>query len=115
MSDFDTILGSVSGVWLDELGGESIVYKPKGGTARTIRALVSRQPDQTAPEAQQMRRPVIEVEVANHPTTGIDAADAGLIGGTITLAIRRGGEATAIVIQAPNPIGTDAGMVRLKL
>lgn len=94
---------------------EEVTYKPRTGTARTIKAIVSREQDQQIPEAPQMREPGIVVDVANDAATGIAADDANMIGGRISVALQAGGTTVDLAIRAPNPIYSDAGITRINL
>lgn len=69
--------------------GESVVYRPKGGTARTISAVVFRLLPQ-AQEDENRSLTVFEVHVANSSTTGIAASEINLGGDEIDLADRVG-------------------------
>lgn len=89
--------------------GEDVVYTPRGGSARTVKGLVRRTPH--APDG----GPVITIDVADHATEGIEPDDTGLIGGSIAVAIRLGQTAATFVIEQPNPVEQDAGMVRIAL
>lgn len=69
--------------------GESVVYRPRGGTARTISAVVFRLLPQ-ANEDENRSLTVFEVHVANSSTTGIAASELNLGGDEIDLADRVG-------------------------
>lgn len=69
--------------------GESVVYRPRGGTARTISAVVFRLLPQ-ANDDENRSLTVFEVHVANSGTTGIAASEINLGGDEIDLADRVG-------------------------
>lgn len=68
---------------------ESAPYRPKGGTARTISAVVFRLLPQVN-EDENRSLQVFEVHVANNSTTGIAASEINLGGDEIDLADRVG-------------------------
>jgi len=72
---------------------ESIVYTPYGGTARTITALVDRQPPSLSLEAPSPR---LRIRVLNDATYGIEGKALDKLRDTVTLAEIAGGAAVAM-------------------
>jgi len=72
---------------------ESIVYTPTGGTARTITALVDRQPPSLSLEAP---APRIRIRLLNDATAGVLAESLNTLRDTLTLAEKAGGTAHAM-------------------
>ena len=70
---------------------ETVVYTPRVGDARSISAVVDRQPIQPLSETPQGLRPLVPVHVANDAITGIAAADLDTGGDTLTFPERIGG------------------------
>jgi hypothetical protein len=94
---------------------ESVTYTPHNGTARTINALVERNADRFPRQFKEARMPALMIYVSNDATTGIEPDDVSMIGGTVSVSVRKGGTAEALMIQRPNPITQDAGMVGIAL
>jgi hypothetical protein len=98
--------------------GESVIYTPLRGTARTISAIVTRDMDAPISEiggGNPGNSPRLVVEVRNDGTLGIVSSDTALIGGTISVAERVGQTAKALTIRPPNPFYHDAAIVRIHL
>ena len=103
--------------------GEDVVYTPSGGTPRTIKADVDRNPPAGIAEAPQGGvAPVAIVEVANRQSStttdtdgvgGISSSELNCGGDTLTLARRVGQTATARPIT--RLVGHDAGMLKLEV
>ncbi|HYE19918.1 MAG TPA: hypothetical protein VEA69_15825 [Tepidisphaeraceae bacterium] len=109
---YDLNFSESAGWAVDGMGGESIVYSPKTGAARTITAIVERH----APEQFDAGGPMfsaITITVRNHATSGILATSINWGGDTVTLAATKGGTAAAYLLVGPAPISQDAGMVTL--
>lgn len=97
--------------------GEEVTYTPKGGTGRTIWAVVNREPVQAIGEMQKGRSPRFTVWVLIDSTVatygGIDADEINTGGDTITLAERYGNAGVARPVG--NVLDTDPGMMKLEL
>jgi len=74
--------------------GETVTYKPSGGTARSIVALVNREPYGPVPESQQESRSVCHVTVQNSATLGIAYSELNIGKDLLTFARRKGGTST---------------------
>ena len=89
--------------------GESVVFTPRStGTARTIKALVTRHP----PEAvgrNGVKLPRMEVSVRNHATLGILLTSLNTGGDVLSVAYRKGGTAEEFLVQQPH--SQDSGML----
>lgn len=81
--------------------GEEIVYKPYGGLARTITAIVNRSPPTPPPGATEGVVPKLTVTVENHATRGILLSDYDTGGDLVELAVRAGGTAEERTIGHP--------------
>lgn len=91
---------------------EVVTYKPRGGTARSINAVVLREQITVLAEDGDTVAPVWQVHVANDSTYGISSAELNLGGDKITLPPRDGKDAedrsiTQLMIQ-------DVGMLVLE-
>ncbi len=90
---------------------EEIVYQPKNGSPRTIKAIVDRQRISPDGETDRTLQNQIEIRIANHATYGVDAINRG--GDTVILPERVGGvETTYAVVDI---LGEDEGMWNLLL
>ena len=92
---------------------EKVVYRPRSGSPRVVRALVHRQPPEGMPEGAGGLAPILTVDVCNDPVDGIDAAEADTGGDRIELAWRKGGDMEDRSIA--RVISHDAGNVRLEV
>jgi len=72
-------------------GGESVSYVAKDGTARSINAIVFRNPPAEVPGTKVGSSPLIRVFVRNHATHGITSVNTG--GDKLLIADRYGGPA----------------------
>lgn len=99
----------------DGIGAEAIVYRPKGGTPRTINAVVTRNPPQDSSAG--IVQPLLEISVANHATLGISSADVDYGGDSVTLSDRIGGPTRSYKLHRPSTGQTDhdAGMLTVEL
>jgi len=80
--------------------GESVIYTPTGGgSARTITALIERQEAEVSATGRGTQVP-IRVQVANDSTSGITTNEVVVNGDTLTLAVRPGETAQALLISA---------------
>ena len=77
--------------------GESVTYTPLGGVARTITAVIDRDPP--ADPSGKVPRPRMTALIQRHATRGTTSINSG--GDTLTLAYRIGGTAEAFLIGAP--------------
>ena len=89
---------------------ESIVYTPTGGTARTITALVDRQPPSLSLEAP---APRIRIRVLNDATLGIEGKSLNHLRDTLTFAEIAGG--TAHVQPTGQMVYSDADEIVLEV
>ena len=70
--------------------GESVIYRTRSGTARTINAVVFRQTAEVISEDENRVVPVFEVHVINNSSTGIATSEIDLGGDTLDIADRVG-------------------------
>lgn len=93
-------------------GMESITYTPRNGTARTINAVVNRNPPETA--AGNGLKPSMTITVANHATLGIDITTFNAGGDYVTLGTDTGDTTKRICLHG-KPITQDAGMLTFEV
>lgn len=93
--------------------GESVVYRPRTGAARTIRAIVDRQSYAAIPGLSQGIGPNVTVHVLNSATLGISSTELDTGGDKMDVALRLGKTAETRVIA--RLVGHDAGMLDLEL
>ena len=95
--------------------GESVIYKPRNGTARTITAIVIRNsPAELGPNG--LKVPRMVVKVPNHATLGISSAEINYGGDRLNVDYRKGGIAEDFSIHKPDGEEVhDAGMLTLIL
>ena len=112
MGLLDDVLASDAQFIVDTDGfGESIVYTPRGGSARTVNAIVVRRiPGQLDEAPSESLAEDIEVHIRNHDTEGVTRVNLG--GDMVTLA-RRIGE-TPVELQVYQIIDHDTGMWHLR-
>lgn len=84
---------------LDQFG-ESIVYAPYGGSARTISAIVRRAVPEPVPgvSSGRLSATVLTITVWNDTTSGIGNAEISAHGDTVTVAVREGDTPRALPI-----------------
>lgn len=92
--------------------GESITYKPFGGTNRTVAGVVVRSVDQS-PNSPRVRM-IIRITVANDSTTGISINDIDFSRDRVSVPTHKGGTAVDRAI-VPDIKKQDAGMITLEL
>lgn len=114
MSDFfnDVLQDDAAGFL--ELGGEDVVYRPRGGTPRTITALVDRPQPVYVGSGQNVIARKLSITVANDATTGVDAATLDVTGDSFDVADKPGKARTTRKISGDVPT-VDAGMITLNL
>lgn len=113
MGILDDILAADAQAFADAdlmVGSESVTYTPRGGTAVTFDANVSRDVPILA-DSGDGYVPSIQVFVRNHATLGVTSVNTG--GDTVTIAERRGG--TARTHQVREVLEQDAGGWLLRL
>jgi phage-related protein len=118
MSIYDSVEAGISAPsWFDAdaLGAETVVFTTVDGVARTVWAIVDRNPPAVMAQSGEAYMPSLVVECANNAVTGISTATDSIIGATITVAGRQGKTAQVFTIRQPNPIAQDAGGVRIAL
>jgi hypothetical protein len=93
--------------------GESVVYYPRGGTPRTITAIVDRDPPQSGGDFDEHRGPRFSIEVANDQQDGIASECIDIGGDRVEFAQRKGG--TAVKMSIVRIDDQDAGMLRLEV
>lgn len=117
MVSFDQMIASSASVFTGTFG-ESVVYTPAGGAARTILAVVDRSPQATITEAGVVT-PQLRISVRNHATLGVLASAVNQHGADkVSVAIMQGGTPVSLGVYLPPPgaPGTqDAGMIVLDL
>jgi hypothetical protein len=107
--------GDMKNVFLPDFG-EDVVYTPRNGAPRTIKAIVRRNPPAYVGSNGQPVAPIAEIEVANSATTGISSAELDTGGDAVTVAPRIGGTARAMPVHLPqNGESHDVGATRLEL
>lgn len=113
MGTLDTQLSTEAADFLADFG-ESITYTPDGGSAKSITAVVDRNPLASVPTAgRAVARNLVQVTLANHATTGVTAIKEGF--DTVALKLRRDDAATTtLVIRRVIEAESDAGMWRLE-
>jgi hypothetical protein len=78
--------------------GETVTYRPYGGTARSITAIVERDDETDVDVASNVTAPLITITVANSATAGISATEIKVGADQIDVADRPGKTATSRVI-----------------
>ena len=115
MSRFDDLLGDTSHVFLDAFAeGQMVVYRPKGGLPRSIRAIVDRpvpQPVEHGPRGVAVK---VTLTVANDPVTGIDSRTFIAGGDTVDVPLVFGGPLVNCQFAKDRP-AEDAGMLTLQV
>lgn len=91
---------------------ESVVYRPLGGSSRTINAVVIRQLAELISDDENRVVPVFEVHVINETCTGISTAELNLGGDRIDIAERVG--KTPLPRSIVQIIDQDEGMLVLQ-
>ncbi len=112
MAFSDTLTNDATDVFLKEFA-EDVVYTPSGGTPRTIKAVVRRQPFTQLAEMTGIERPIFVVWVANNGTTGILSQSLETSADTLTFSILEGGTPEALKIQ--RILHQDDGMMALEV
>lgn len=104
---------------LDEWG-EDVVYTPRGGTARTIVAVVERSRPDAIPGASAGMSPSLVIRAMNRATAKADDGYGGVLasavdkgGDTVALAVVQGGTAQTRRIAAV--VSQDEAMIGLEL
>lgn len=92
---------------------ESVVYRPFGGTARTISALVNRFPPNQLPGVPEASLPSVVLTVRNNATTGISSTELDTGGDRLDVAIRYG--ETASTREIARLLKSDAGLVVIEV
>jgi hypothetical protein len=102
--------------------GEDVLYTPTGGTPRTIKAHVDRNPPEHIAPDGQVLTPKMRITVNNDATTGISSATVDRYGSdTITVAYRIGTAPTAFPLYQVPPgtplkmAANDAGRITFDL
>lgn len=98
----------------DDGFAEAVIYTPRNGTARTINAIVDRNPPALATSPGDPM-PLMTVSVANNATTGISSAELDVGGDTITVAYRIGRTAKSYQIHLPDGVTHDRAILNLEL
>jgi hypothetical protein len=99
--------------------GESGTFTPRGGTPRTIGAVVDRNPPERINARGEFVTPKMTITVANDATTGISSADLDAYGNDkFAIPLRIGGVAQVFGVYLPDSSAgnfMDAGMITLDL
>jgi hypothetical protein len=91
---------------------ETVSYTPKGGSAKTIKAVVNRErPDPAAEVSNRAYFNQLEIMIANDATNGIAAINKD--GDTVSLPLRPGGVAVTFTVK--DILSSDDGMWHLIL
>lgn len=111
----DSIKADATGVFLknDEFS-ETVTYKPRSGGARTIEAIVDRDPPAIYDAAGQVALPSAMIEVANSCTGGISSKEIDTGGDSVLLSLRFG-EVPPRQFTIMQVVYHDEGMLRLAL
>lgn len=89
---------------------EELVFTPYGGAARTVTALVDRQPPAFNLEAPSPR---LRIRLLNHATLGVLASALDTLRDQITVAYKAGG--TAVAMTTGNMVYSDADEVVMEI
>jgi len=92
---------------------EAVIYRPKGGTPRTIQAIVDYLDPESLSETERGLGPAWQVTVANDAVTGIDAAELNTKADEVTLPARVGRSAVTARIMAV--VTQDQGLLQVKV
>ena len=113
----DQIAGDAVASFMDADGfAEAVIYTPKGGTPRTINAIVRRETPESQMGSAQDVQPRLLVIVANDPVLGIASNQVNYGGDTITLARRIGQTPSSLTIKmAKGQETNDPGCLSLEL
>jgi hypothetical protein len=84
---------------------EQVTYTPVSGVARTIVAVIDRNPPEMQDANGKLFRPKLTALIQNHATRGVTSIDAG--GDSLAVALRYGGAAVAHSVGLP--LKGDAG------
>jgi len=110
MSDvFDDTLKRSADSFFKLPGYERVVYRPSGGPARTIKAVVTRSDLETVPGVAVGGRPVFNVLLRNDETAGIDSETIDTGGDKIDLAPRVGER--PVTFRITELLNHDAGLL----
>jgi hypothetical protein len=91
---------------------ESVTYTPSGGSAKTINALVDRNPMRMLEAAAMgFQQAGLEIYIANDATLGVTSVKEGL--DTVTLKLRQGDSSTTVLI-VKKVVESDLQMFRLE-
>jgi len=116
----DAILIADAKRMIDAFDPETLVYRPDGGTARNVKALVDRETPAPTAEAPRAMAPEIHVALVNQATSSDDDTYGGISAGEIdtgkdriVIALRAG--ATAVERGLGPLVEQDGGMIRLEV
>lgn len=111
----DSIKADVSSVFLnaDEFA-ESVVYKPRSGGARTIKAIVDRDPPAIYDAAGNVVLPAFRLTVRNSCTLGISSKELDTGGDAVEL-VRKLNEAIPATFSVMRMAYQDEGVVEIDL
>lgn len=90
MGAFDETLQAAADSFFLLPGTEWILYRPRTGSPRRIRAVVTRGDASDLPGVSDGSRPYLEILVKNHATSGISSTTADTGGDKIDVAPRQG-------------------------
>lgn len=113
MTDFDTRFAARSFPRLLARHGESIVYRPKNGRARTITAIVQRDAPAQAVEHNLINKDVMTVEVLADEVDGIGLRELNTNGDTIEFPKRKSGESSTLSIA--KLVNQEGGILTLEV
>lgn len=94
MTHFDEIFAEAAFETHLDLFGEWILYRPKDGPPRTIRAIVNRNPPQPLGAASEQHTQRIEIEARNRTPDGVESRDIDRGGDKVDLSGIKGGLVT---------------------
>ena len=94
---------------------ETVVYTPRGGSPRSIAAVIDRGPREIINMDGNVYKPMARLTVANDAVSGIASSDTAMVGGTITYAVRPGETPRSVPIPPGNPSRQSAGLLDIIL
>lgn len=111
----DSIKADSSAIFLnvDEFA-ESVVYKPRNGGARTIYAIVDRDPPAVYDAAGNVVLPAFRLSVRNSCTLGISSKELDTGGDSVEL-VRKLGDAVPVTVSIMRMAYQDEGVVEIDL
>lgn len=113
MTAFDTRFKARAFPRLLEQFGEAVVYRPKNGPARTIQAIVNRDPPVQAQEFTTATADQFVVEVLADEINGIGIREINTGGDQVDIAKRKG--LTPVTMSVQKLLSQDGGVVQIEV